>query len=106
MPVIQLKRALTIEEQRDRWRENIPDLFHGSYRRLYDKAIGGHSLRAAIDSKCLDCMCWQQAEVKKCTVVTCPLFLYRPYQDTILRTDGSTRGQIANEVDLHGLGDG
>lgn len=63
------------------WRENIPDFFHGSYRRNYDKAMTGKSLRAAVDSKCLDCMCWQAAEVRKCTIVTCPLHPYRPYSE-------------------------
>ncbi len=63
------------------WRENIPDVFHGSYRKQYDKAISRQSMRAAINSKCLDCMCWQQAEVKRCDIVTCPLHPYRPYQD-------------------------
>jgi len=67
------------EEQRKLFREKIPDLFHGSYRRQYDKAMKGHSIRAAINSKCLDCMCWEAAEIKRCTVVTCPLFKYRPY---------------------------
>ena len=68
------------EEQIIAWRKNIPDLFHGSYRRKYDKAMSHKSIRAAIDSKCLDCMCWEAAEVKKCGIVTCPLHPYRPYQ--------------------------
>jgi len=68
-------------EQRKDWRNNIPNLFHGSYRRLYDKAMTGKSLRATVDSKCLDCSCWQQAEIKKCAVFTCPLFEYRPYTE-------------------------
>jgi len=62
------------------WRENIPNLFHGSYRKQYDKAISGKGMRAAINSKCLDCMCWQQAEIRDCNIVTCPLHPYRPYQ--------------------------
>ena len=70
----------TPNEQIAKFRENIPNLFHGSYRKQYDKAITGRGMRAAINSKCLDCICWQQAEVKRCTVVTCPLYTYRPYQ--------------------------
>ena len=65
---------------RRRCRNNIPDIFHGAYRKKYDKAMQGHSIRAAIDSKCLECMGWQQLEVKKCDIVTCPLWPYRPYQ--------------------------
>jgi len=78
---IHQKQPESREERIAGWRENIPDLFHSSYRKQYDKAINRESMRAAINSKCLDCMCWQQAEVKRCDVVTCPLHPYRPYQD-------------------------
>lgn len=71
----------TPQQRLTAWRGNIPDLFHGSYRKLWDKAIAKKSMRAAIDSKCLDCCNWQQAEVKRCEVITCPLHAYRPYQD-------------------------
>ena len=69
-----------IFEIRRQHRANIPDLHHGAYRRLWDKAMTGRSLRAAVKSKCLDCMCWQPTEVKLCTCVACPLFPYRPGQ--------------------------
>ena len=78
---IQQRQPETKRERIAAWRENIPDKFHGSYRKQYDKAINRKSMRAAINSKCLDCMCWQQAEVKRCDIVTCPLNPYRPYQD-------------------------
>ena len=90
------RQSATVEEQIAAWRENIPDLFHGSYRRAYDKAMSGKSLRAAIDSKCLDCVCWEQVEVKKCTAVTCPLHPYRPY-----RAD-STQQQACGAADTEG----
>ena len=67
-------------EQIRRFRANIPDLFNGSYRKKYDKAMRGRSIRAAIDSKCLDCTGWQQTEVKNCSVVACSLWPYRPYR--------------------------
>ena len=67
-------------EIRRQHRANIPDLHHGAYRRLWDKAMTGRSLRAAVRSKCLDCMNWQSVEVKMCTCVACPLFPYRPGQ--------------------------
>jgi len=72
------------------YRANIPNLFGGSYRKQYDKAMKRHSLRAAINSKCLDCMCWQATEIKKCNIVTCPLHPYRPYQ-TDLDSDSATQ---------------
>ena len=68
-----------LNNERQKYCEHIPDFFNGSYRRSYDKAMLGKSLRAAVDSKCLDCMCWQQAEVRDCPVVTCTLWPYRPY---------------------------
>ena len=62
------------------WRKNIPNTYNGAYRRGFDKAIEGKSLRAAIDAKCMDCMGWQATEVKRCDVVTCPMWTVRPYQ--------------------------
>jgi hypothetical protein len=61
------------------WRRNIPGMHNDSYRRNYDKALSGNSLSAAVKAKCLDCMCWEKVEVRDCAVVTCPLWLYRPY---------------------------
>lgn len=68
----------TTEQRIAEWRQNIPDLFNGAYRRTYDKAMSGKSLRAAVTAKCQDCMCWQGAEVRRCDIVTCPLHPYRP----------------------------
>jgi hypothetical protein len=68
----------TTEQRIAEWRQNIPGLFNGAYRRMYDKAMSGKSLRAAVTAKCQDCMCWQGAEVKRCDIVTCPLHPYRP----------------------------
>ncbi|MGR3292518.1 MAG: hypothetical protein ACUZ9M_00715 [Candidatus Scalindua sp.] len=70
-------------EKRKQWREHIPPMFNESYRKMYDKAINKKSMRAAVNSKCLDCVCWQQAEVKRCNIVTCPLYEYRPYQSAL-----------------------
>ena len=67
-------------DQIRQWRKNIPPLHNEAYRRLYDRAISGKSRVAGVKSKCLDCMCWQSAEVRNCAVVTCPLHPYRPYQ--------------------------
>ena len=46
----------------------------------FRKAYATLSLRAAIDAKCIDCMAYQQAEVKKCPSNACPLWNVRPYQ--------------------------
>jgi hypothetical protein len=31
----------------------------------------------AIRAKCLDCCCYQQAEVRRCPATECPLYAYR-----------------------------
>lgn len=52
-----------------------------SYRACYDKAVSGKSLRAAINSFCLECVCWQTKEIRLCTDLACSLWMVRPYQD-------------------------
>ena len=52
-----------------------------SYRAVYDRAVKGRSLRAAINSFCLECVCWQIEEIRNCTDLGCPHFSLRPYQD-------------------------
>lgn len=51
------------------------------YRGIYDKAILGKSLRAAVNSFCAECTMWQREEVRLCTSLACPLWPYRPYQE-------------------------
>ena len=38
------------------------------------------SLRAAINGKCYDCVCFMKREVTFCTAKDCPLWLLRPWQ--------------------------
>lgn len=52
-----------------------------SYRATYDKAVIGKSLRAAINSFCLECCAYQNDEVRNCSDLGCPLWAVRPYQD-------------------------
>jgi hypothetical protein len=52
-----------------------------SYRANYDKAVSGNSLRAAINSQCLECVYWHIEDVRSCTDLACPLWKVRPYQD-------------------------
>lgn len=72
------RQPATRKEQIAAWRENIPNIYNGAYRRTYDKAQTGKSLRSAATALCQDCQCWQGVEVKNCTRVVCPLWLYRP----------------------------
>lgn len=50
------------------------------YSGVFKKAKSGKSRLAAIKAKCLECCGFQRSEVQRCTVETCPLHPYRPYQ--------------------------
>ena len=63
------------EEQIVERRAQIPR----SYRAVYDKAIKGRSLRAAINSFCLECCHFQIEDIRNCTDLGCPLCAVRPY---------------------------
>lgn len=39
------------------------------------------SLRAAINAKCHDCVCFQKREVTRCVMTDCPLWKLRPWQN-------------------------
>jgi hypothetical protein len=56
-------------------RAEVPPRWQG----LVDWAERG-SLVARIHLACLDCACWQEAEVRHCTVEACALHSVRPYQ--------------------------
>ena len=49
-------------------------------RKVYDIAMTGRSLRAAVNSQCIECMGYQFKEVRLCVSPQCPLFPYRPVQ--------------------------
>ncbi len=66
----------TREEQIAERRGQMPR----SYRSNYDKAVSGRSLRASINSFCLECVCWQIEEIRNCTDLACPLYAVRPYR--------------------------
>ena len=48
------------------------------YRKVYDAAMTGKSLRAAVNSQCIECIGYDLREVKLCCSPQCPLFPYRP----------------------------
>jgi hypothetical protein len=73
-------------------RESIPDKHNGAYLKQYDKAMRKESMRAAVNSKCLDCTCWESTEVRQCPATDCPLYQYRPYQPSVKRSgDGDSQ---------------
>jgi len=57
-------------------RADIPKI----HRKIYDRAMQGKSLKSAVKSFCLECVCWQKEEVRLCTSLACPLYPYRPYK--------------------------
>lgn len=58
------------------------------YRRQYDKAVEGRSLRACVNAFCGECVCWQSNEVRLCTDLACPLYAVRPYRSAGSARDG------------------
>jgi len=74
--------------------------FPRKYRRLYDRAVEGKSLRACVNAQCLDCCAGQSNEVALCTDLACPLWAVRPYRVSGNSQDG---GLIAPEsTNAHG----
>jgi len=66
------------EKRITRRRDDIPK----PYRRTYDRALSGRSLKAAVKAQCLECMGWQREEVRACASYPCPLWPYRDYQES------------------------
>ena len=89
-------------EQLQKWYRNIPDLYHGAFRRKWIKALQQKGMRAAIDAKCADCQCWQNTEVKLCNIITCPLWQYRPFY----KKDGELESEVMTIVTEMGKNDG
>lgn len=51
-----------------------PPAQRGKYEKVALRAANG-SLAAAARLKCLECVAWQPAEVRKCEIRSCPLWL-------------------------------
>ena len=81
---------LSSAERIKKHRESMPR----QYRRVYDIAQGGHSLRAAINSQCCECMGFVFAEVKVCCSPQCPLFPYRPLRGVSYGVSGIGQGVV------------
>ena len=59
---------------------HCPEALRPRFAARAAKVQAGTSLRAAIDLRCLDCCCWQPAEVKRCEINACSLWAIRPFQ--------------------------
>lgn len=76
-------------------------------RGIVARALAGTaSPRAAIKAKCLDCSCYDRAEVTHCRVVSCPLRAYRPFQKKAREASKTAPGSENWEsVDGAGIGE-
>ena len=61
-----------MNEKQRAYHDRLPE----KYRELYRQALAGRRA-PAIRIKCLDCMCWQPAEVRRCNQTQCPLWPFR-----------------------------
>jgi len=80
--ILRTKEALRVahEGRSARIAENLANIPVAS-RLTYKKATNGTaSPRMAIKAMCMECIGWMRVEVRDCTAVCCPLYLYRPYQ--------------------------
>lgn len=69
----------TPEQRIAQRRADMPEL----YRKQYDRCMTGKaSPRDAIKMQCLECWGYVRAETAACDNTACPLYLYRPYQNT------------------------
>lgn len=62
-------------------RGNYLKLVPRSSQAIFHRAYTGSKSKAdSIKAKCLDCSQFDRDEIKKCPVVTCPLWNIRPFQ--------------------------
>jgi hypothetical protein len=72
-----------MNKRQAKYHDKLPEI----YRKNYRTGIEGKSRAKAIRSKCLDCMCWQQTEVRECEIQECPLWAYRMGAGAEIATD-------------------
>jgi len=69
-------KDLTPEQRIAKHKADMPNQYH----RVYDIAMTGRSLRAAVNSQCIECVGYVFKEVRQCCDPECPLYPYRPVQ--------------------------
>lgn len=57
-----------------------PESAKGSLTRAFS---GSASPRAAIKAMCLTCVGYDRDSIRNCTGYSCPLWKYRPFQETV-----------------------
>jgi len=77
------------------------------FRKVYDVAMTGRSLRAAVNSQCIECVGYVFSEVKQCCSPQCPLFQYRPLRGVSYGVHGvGQSGTESKNSDNEGNGGG
>lgn len=92
------KLNMSIRDQLRQWYKNIPNLYHGSFRQKWIKALQRRSMKTAVIAKCQDCMNWDNSQIRDCNVVTCPLWQYRPFKDKKGKNEAEVTA-VVTEID-------
>jgi hypothetical protein len=58
----------------------------GRFLPIFNKMVAG-SMKAAVKLNCLECSNFQTAEIKYCPCVACPMYAFRPYQNSLLEVE-------------------
>jgi len=74
--LVEEKYGIDRDEQIAKRLSSIPVM----YRSTYKKAVTHKSMRAAVNSQCLECVGYERKEISVCTDLGCPLYSFRPYQ--------------------------
>lgn len=72
-----LDRATDVSSVKKRLSE-MPKSFRNNYLAAVNEKA---SPRGAIKAHCCECCGYDRSEVRNCTSVACPLYLYRPFQN-------------------------
>lgn len=74
--LVETKYGISRSEQIAKRLSNMPSTCKGAYR----KAVNHKSMRAAVNSQCLECIGYVRKEISVCSDLGCPLYSYRPFQ--------------------------
>ena len=69
---------MTRDEKVEKVISEAPESVHGTLRQAF---LGFASPRRAIRATCLVCMGYDRKEISNCTGFSCPLWMYRPFQE-------------------------
>lgn len=97
-PIVRKPRSQKFQESGDAQkslaylRKNTPARFHN----IVDQIAKG-SRAAAVKLNCIECSGWMTAEVRKCEITACPMYLFRPYQGKIEADEDTQTEQETEE---------